>query len=303
MPPQKPPFPPSSLYDMEAAMKKTMSALRDDLQNRKADKKQVKLSCTYCGKVSESGKLATCSRCRSVRYCDATCQLKHFRASHKLDCKNFKDPPITEFFNVRNRPGTNYPMAPVFAKASLDGVGCWVSVMSSLNCALQSTLDLTSAYDSKDIAVPGPATSKLLAENKGLQNNLLTLHILVQNRRKDPIMIFAGRIMLIGTDYGGKRFREWESPGDELTDLPMPSSGRMCVGVGTFKDPWGVRRSSVLSVNGVPVHPRHCALSDWRSGRPHASRHSITATKHSLARLPLRLPHLSIKSRSLLMEL
>ncbi|KDQ14377.1 hypothetical protein BOTBODRAFT_187989 [Botryobasidium botryosum FD-172 SS1] len=188
----------------------------------------------------------------SVRYCDATCQRKHFSAFHKADCKNFKDPPFTDYFNVRNRPGLNYPPAPIFAKVASDGVGCWVSAGCTRESALQRTIDPTWAYDSEGIIPPTNEGSRLLAEHKGLQRSLLTVQVLAQNRSKDPIIMAAGRMVMIGTKFGSKRFREWECPGHELQDFPMGNTGETRVGASVFKDAWGIRRSSVLSVNGVP---------------------------------------------------
>jgi len=113
---------------------RTLTSLHADFRKRKADRKQAKVICSYCSKESDAGKLAACSRCRSVRYCDANCQKLHFQASHRADCENFKDPPITDLFNIRNRPGTTFPVNPVFAKGSRDGVGCWVSVGDNIAC-------------------------------------------------------------------------------------------------------------------------------------------------------------------------
>jgi hypothetical protein len=41
--------------------------------------------CAQCGELFP--KLKLCTRCRSVSYCSKQCQLEHWRAGHKLDCK------------------------------------------------------------------------------------------------------------------------------------------------------------------------------------------------------------------------
>ncbi|KAK7036261.1 hypothetical protein R3P38DRAFT_619269 [Favolaschia claudopus] len=41
---------------------------------------------TECGKTSELEKLKWCSGCRSVLYCNKTCQSAHWRAGHRISC-------------------------------------------------------------------------------------------------------------------------------------------------------------------------------------------------------------------------
>jgi hypothetical protein len=44
--------------------------------------------CTLCTKINTTGKLLqVCSRCKSVRYCNAACQRGHWK-SHKKECKD-----------------------------------------------------------------------------------------------------------------------------------------------------------------------------------------------------------------------
>lgn len=47
--------------------------------------------CSFCGKIpqSEGAKLLTCSRCKSVFYCNSACQKSHWPA-HKKDCKKIR---------------------------------------------------------------------------------------------------------------------------------------------------------------------------------------------------------------------
>jgi len=231
-----------------------VTSLRGDFSNRKADRKQVKVKCSFCDKESDTGKLAACSRCRSVRYCDANCQVAHFRASHKADCENFKDPPITDLFNVRNRPGTNYAVNPVFAKGSGDGVGCWVSVEDKISCQLESILSPTIAFPYRQDLVDDPKTKEMLARQKGEMKNLLTLRVLVQNRRKDRatvvIFSFASSIMATETSQVGKALKIWKGFEGLVMDYELPGSTKL-LSTYPFADPWSVLRCSVMSVNGV----------------------------------------------------
>ena len=55
--------------------------------------------CAYCGN-REKKKLKKCARCKSFCYCSRECQIKHWKAGHKVDCKGHW---IEEFFpDIRN---------------------------------------------------------------------------------------------------------------------------------------------------------------------------------------------------------
>ncbi|MCL7026115.1 hypothetical protein MKW94_003246, partial [Papaver nudicaule] len=43
----------------------------------------VRDCCSVCGNPANS----RCSRCKSIRYCSRDCQIQHWRAGHKLECK------------------------------------------------------------------------------------------------------------------------------------------------------------------------------------------------------------------------
>lgn len=50
--------------------------------------------CAMCEKVedlTQTSPLAKCSRCQSVRYCNAKCQKRHWRKKHKLECKELAE--------------------------------------------------------------------------------------------------------------------------------------------------------------------------------------------------------------------
>jgi hypothetical protein len=47
----------------------------------------VVFCCSACGKVpTGTEKLLNCGACKQVRYCDSTCQKKHWKAGHKSEC-------------------------------------------------------------------------------------------------------------------------------------------------------------------------------------------------------------------------
>lgn len=57
--------------------------------------------CANCGN-REKEKLMTCARCKSFSYCSKECQVEHWKAGHKIDCKAHW---IEEFFpKIRNPP-------------------------------------------------------------------------------------------------------------------------------------------------------------------------------------------------------
>jgi len=57
----------------------TKEQLEDLLDEMMADE-----DCVVCGKKAK----ATCSRCGEVRYCGRDCQVKHWKAEHKAECKS-----------------------------------------------------------------------------------------------------------------------------------------------------------------------------------------------------------------------
>ena len=59
------------------------------------DEYGFKIVCVTCGKIQQSQQLQVCSRCKAFRYCSKKCQVKHWKAGHKVDCRGHW---IEEFF-------------------------------------------------------------------------------------------------------------------------------------------------------------------------------------------------------------
>ena len=55
--------------------------------------------CDACGKESDI-KLQRCGGCKSVYYCDAKCQQRHWNAGHKNECKVMKVQKIKKKFET-----------------------------------------------------------------------------------------------------------------------------------------------------------------------------------------------------------
>jgi len=108
-----------------------------------------------------------------------------------------------------------------------------------------------------------PKNSSLFVETKGDLRNLLTLHVLVQNRRKDraQVLIFSYLSMAIGNGTDALRlFPGWQAPDDErVLEVHVGTqteTGKKLIMpfLRPFADPWGETRASVISVNGSDYH-------------------------------------------------
>ena len=80
-----------------------MKSMTDDdvLYHTKGNAHSVWMEiCANCGNRNKE-KLKLCARCKSFAYCSKECQVKHWKAGHKVDCKGHW---IEEFFpNIRNK--------------------------------------------------------------------------------------------------------------------------------------------------------------------------------------------------------
>jgi hypothetical protein len=48
------------------------------------------LPCDYCDKLFSESELKACSKCNVRRYCGRDCQVSHWKAGHKSECKLFR---------------------------------------------------------------------------------------------------------------------------------------------------------------------------------------------------------------------
>ncbi|KDQ14388.1 hypothetical protein BOTBODRAFT_44744 [Botryobasidium botryosum FD-172 SS1] len=170
---------------------------------------ELKVTCSFCSKKSNAENLPTCARCRD-------CQVAHFCATHKADCQGFKYPPLTDLFNIENRPGTKYAVNPVFAAGSEDSIGCWVSIGDKISCTPDSILSQTAAFPDRADIIAEPKTTGILERQKGDMKSILTLHILVQNCRRDraTVVIYSHASTLMMKDsIRGLSLRMWKGLG------------------------------------------------------------------------------------------
>lgn len=63
------------------------------------------------------------------------------------------------------------------------------------------------------------AVTNYLDKHLGDVENLITLSVLVQNRGKEPVLVFAGQSVLLGTDYGADYFKEWKGADDDSHEI------------------------------------------------------------------------------------
>ncbi|KDQ14950.1 hypothetical protein BOTBODRAFT_44430 [Botryobasidium botryosum FD-172 SS1] len=160
----------------------------------------------------------------------------HRKAVHLLPLP----PPITSLFDTRTRPGLQFPLTPVFgAGAHADGVGCWVSAGTKIDCTKLLIRD-----ENKVTTV---------VNGKGALNNLLTLRVLVQNRRRDYSQVLIGGAMarIIGAVNAGERLQKYQVHDSVQLRRMNVLAGITCPYLHVYVDPWGEHRASVLSINGV----------------------------------------------------
>ncbi|TFK94086.1 hypothetical protein K466DRAFT_658079 [Polyporus arcularius HHB13444] len=177
---------------------------RDKVRERQ-HKRVVHHRCSYCGKGS-TDTLRVCSLCKSARYCDRECQVADYKTRHKAECAGFVHPPFTTSFLTEPLGDDKYPQDPLFAKGHLNGVGFWVSVSSSVDCALQTLANPLRPikdpleYNRRDIRML--EDPNLGVKYKARTRNLLTLQVLVQNRRKDgkPVVVFGARTRVLTSE-------------------------------------------------------------------------------------------------------
>ncbi|KAI0649152.1 hypothetical protein C8Q79DRAFT_999011 [Trametes meyenii] len=243
---------PSSPMDMlMASTEAGMASMRRKLN-------QAQGICSFC-KKDGGASLKSCSRCKSARYCNQTCQLADFKARHKRECAGFAHPPTTSVFLIQPVAGEKYPQHPVFAHWHEDGVGCWVSIAGRIDCDLQSLVDAIDplqhkARQERMMTQGGEESRTKIRIYKAAARSLVGLRVLVQNRRKDkdPILLFASRAQVVSRAALTDAVLRGAAKGDNYVKFTQDKSSRVAVGVAT--DPWdNVPRLDVASVNGIEV--------------------------------------------------
>ncbi|KAF9028609.1 hypothetical protein BDP27DRAFT_1410263 [Rhodocollybia butyracea] len=203
-----------------------LHALKDNLHDQRVEVKQAKLRCNFCGKAEDNKKpLQCCSLCRTVHYCDRTCQVAHYKPVHKSDCKSFRNIPLCRSFTMdRILPGCKYPESVVFAKGHQEGIGCWVSTSGQIDCTLfqKAGNPLPSKDDASDDN-PKTMMDALEAFPFGRAGAYLGLRVMVQNRRQadGKVVVIGNEILAVCTPRGADVLLEGMKPGE--TNVKIPS--------------------------------------------------------------------------------
>ncbi|KAI0049594.1 hypothetical protein FA95DRAFT_1488915 [Auriscalpium vulgare] len=193
-----------------------IAAIRAGLEAKKQQSRAAKHRCDYCGKEDDDKKpLQACTGCRTVRYCNKTCQTAHYRVAHKRDCSSFSETPLCRPFNPKLiLAGCSYPEVPIFAKAHVDGMGCWVSPSGSIDCSLAALPGSRIPSRNRD----NMSMEQLLAALPGAPGRFLDIRVMVQNRvrRKGaPPMVVVGKcIIAISSARGTPQIIEGNLPGE-----------------------------------------------------------------------------------------
>ncbi|EJD41727.1 hypothetical protein AURDEDRAFT_90011 [Auricularia subglabra TFB-10046 SS5] len=264
-------------------------SIKAEHATRKADKKLAKMKCGRCGGASDEGKkLQTCSRCKyaPVSDCSSGCQREHWKAGHKEDCHGFADPPFAKHFDPFNRAGVPWPVDPIIASKTNDGVGMWLTTHAAhdVSCVTQYliTRGLTPASLHQAFApvdprvlfpIDGPPSFKRWAGTDGpnpdfgpdrlkyISDTLMGVRVVVQNRRQDGrvVTIFPASTLL--TVHG--RLKDNLLPDDlqKVRQLPMREPDGTAVRF-LVMNPWedynGLRRTAILELNGVEAPKATC---------------------------------------------
>ncbi|KAI1797406.1 hypothetical protein LXA43DRAFT_1070947 [Ganoderma leucocontextum] len=180
--------PSSPLNILQASSAAGIRSMRAKLNQLKEEERMQQGSCTYCGNFGLA---------RAARYYNQTCQLADFKARHKRECANFAHPPTTSAFLTKPVAGERFPQQPVFAHGHEGGVGCWVSVSGRIDCecvAAHILLVLSEkSFEDRQHQSSSEQGRDIIRRYKAASNSLLSLSVLVQNRRKekDAILVFA----------------------------------------------------------------------------------------------------------------
>ncbi|EIW61127.1 uncharacterized protein TRAVEDRAFT_46351 [Trametes versicolor FP-101664 SS1] len=149
-----------------------------------------------------------------------------------------------------------FPLHPLFAHAHEQSVGCWVSIDGRIDCELQQLTDSLDPYTTmhryiRTMCGPVAAASRqTIRAYKACARSLLTLRVLVQNRRKDktPILVFASRAQVLCLAPSTDAVQNGTAECDNLVAFSQDDVPRVAMGVA--HDPWDhVPRLSIVQIN------------------------------------------------------
>ncbi|OJT03812.1 hypothetical protein TRAPUB_5542 [Trametes pubescens] len=229
---------------------------------KKREERFAKGHCTFCGKADVHTPLKSCGRCRSARYCNERCQLADFTQAHKGECGTFMHLPTTMAFLSTVETGERFPIHPLFAHWHQEHVGCWVSIEGRVDCSLQTlieSLDIAGIGDRIRQIMTGPAgtaSCETMRTHRAYAQSLLSLRVLVQNRRKDrtPILVFASRaqVLSVASSTVAVQRGTAERERDNIATFTLDNEPRVAMGVAY--DPWdNVPRLAIRQLNSVEI--------------------------------------------------
>ncbi|RDB17169.1 hypothetical protein Hypma_001808 [Hypsizygus marmoreus] len=199
-----------------------MTQLKKSIRERKLELREAKITCDACGQENDDKKpLQTCIRCRTVRYCNRECQIAHFNATHKADCKAFKHPPRCRAFDVTAfYPGCTHPDCPVFAHTHSAGIGCWVTSSGTIDCGLKGVAGDYVELDNRPRGAPIAFSAEKMLRNFMREDGYyLALHVIVQNRmghkNAAPMVVVGSSILAIGSAEGTPVLLEGKLDGEQ----------------------------------------------------------------------------------------
>ncbi|RPD60008.1 hypothetical protein L226DRAFT_534947 [Lentinus tigrinus ALCF2SS1-7] len=227
----------------------------------KKHKSRAAHQCTFCGKEDQAN-LRACSLCKCARYCSKQCQVADYKARHKRECVDFVYPPLTRAFMTEPVNDERYPQRPVFARGHCQGVGCWVSVDGQFDCILKSlaepidmnTTDYHRVMERRMALAQGNEVVRLGERYNALTRNLLSLSILVQNRRKDSmnVVVFGARVQLVTLASMKDAFLKGRSEMDQFHTFKVGSESLGVLSVAD--DPWEkLPRLQIKNFNGTDI--------------------------------------------------
>ncbi|KAJ7213843.1 hypothetical protein GGX14DRAFT_444242 [Mycena pura] len=244
-----------------------------EFKERKARKRDRKTLCGRCGEHKNAGtRLQTCSRCR----CTPQCQKEDWKAGHKTDCGSFKHPPLCKGFDPSDRPDVPWPVDPIFAQGTKDGLGVWLTPSGDLSSLLQQAFEPADGghkgrdpmgppsfqrwAKTGDHGIPGPETKKYLG------CTLLGLRVVVQNRRKDEKVVMVDVAKTVVTVGGA--MKDALLPEDRKKAVfDKSSNGVPMMAVPPWTDYNGELRAAILEINGS-VAPKGQFGSNGEYERP-----------------------------------